>query len=930
MPSRSTNSSRSSSRLASALARLIGRPKRLSAQKLWNALKEEERVEALKSFVQQPEGRRTLVATVAERLNFRQATVARWNDSKIIQWTQTLGIGNPVANSLLHAMHLHRRREMLAHFLNALEVPNDDGLLIANNGERAFEMPDLEEPVVHAAANDLADEYGLRRVVVYFLTLTMDKTPFGVHLWTWMGGLLEPAEPDAQTDLVATTHDDEDEEEAESDDDPGRHRSFTTLDRLLVYAVVDSKQEVVRSLNEDQVDDAVEEFVKLNGRRQHSYFHLGLRDVLFDRSLGEALSDSNRDRKRWYWAGAIQGWARLESWGKIVSAYDDNSVIRRLGDGRDFATDAAARHVVRALRHVGRSAEVANFGKVEGIKSSRPLFQETLKTGTRLLRNGDAAGARSIFDRLMEVVLDCEQKPGFPPVYGPFLTVRRRRAHCLQRLLEHGRARRLLEDLLDLDPDLNHLAMVHADLGLLAGGFNSLDDVRLPTKGGGELRDHVDRLKKGEEHFRRSVKCDVEYAAHGHYCLGVLVLGENVHASEEARFGEAEYHLARARAQFRRRPNRYDSTLINRTNLYLGISRASRATYAGLSGDLTQAVQVMVEALRAGASCPPYLLAQAIDVLSAGAGAEDWSNLGRALLDTLGSDALDVLSKSESILEHCGEVVSRLRQRAHQRGDSGPAAADLRVCLASYQRAKKQKEAKEALDCLHALAMQRIGLDEFRGLLSERAGYDPGWTPAKARIALAQYHELDDDYEKACEQLRPLVHEYASKGRVDRARGVLDRIGGYPLSVEYFERERKRVEELEGQATIETPTAPPTVKKEIGPINVLFVGGDEGHQKKQQAVLEKVKQRAPHVGVTFITTGWSGNWRKHLDDVRARLPNHDAVVVMSFMRTELGKQVREACGSTPWRSCWGASGQQGMTDAILAAAEAAREADQEK
>ena len=206
---------------------------------------------------------------------------------------------------------------MLAHFLNALGVPNDDGLLVANNGERGLEIPDLEESVVHGAANDLVEEHGLRRVIVYFLTLAMDRVPFDVHLWTWMDGLSESTEPDAKSDLAAATEDQEDDE-SEGEDDPARRRSFTTLDRLLVYAVVDSKQGVVRSLDEDEVDDALEEFVNLNGRRQHSYFHLGLRDVLFGRSLGDALSDSNRDRKRWYWAGAIQGWARLESWADIV------------------------------------------------------------------------------------------------------------------------------------------------------------------------------------------------------------------------------------------------------------------------------------------------------------------------------------------------------------------------------------------------------------------------------------------------------------------------------------------------------------------------------------------------------------------------------------------------------------------------------------
>ncbi len=922
MASLPATSSRNVDRLPSALAKLVKRPKRLSAQKLWNALEKGEKSAALQSFIRRPENRRKLAAIIANRRNFREDTVAGWGNSKIIQWTQLLKLDNPVANRLLHEMHLERRREMLALFLNTLGVPNKDGVLFASNGERGFKIPDLEESAVHEAANDLVEEHGLRRVVVYFLTLALDRVPFVAHLWTWMDGLSKPAEPDTQTDLAIVPLDDDEDEEEESENDPARHRSFTTLDRLLVYALVDSKQGVVGSLDEDEIDDVVEEFVSLNGRRQHSYFHLGLRDVLFGRSPGQALTASNQDRERWYWAGVIQGWARLESWANIVTAYDANAIIRSLGNGRDFATDAAAGHVVRALRHEGRPGEVADFGRVEGLTSSRFLFQELLNTGTKLLRNGDAAGARNIFDRLMEVVRILEEREqGFPPAYQPFLTVRRRRAHCLQRLLEHDRARRLLEDLLDLDPDLNHLAMVLADLGLLAGRFNSLKDVRLPRKKE-ELRDRVDRLREGIEYFRRSVENDVEYAAHGHYCLGVLALGQSVLAQDGERYGDADNHFVRARGQFRRRPKSYDDTLVNRTDLYLGISRAA---HAGSPEDLTHAARVMVNALRAGAFFPSYLIGPAVEGIDLATGAEDLSELARALLDTFGPNALDVLARSEKALEHCGEVVRQLRERARYRGDSEPAAADLRACLTSYCKTEKREEAREALDCLQALAMQRIGLNEFMKLLSDKRNYELVWTPEDADIAMAQCHEVMGDYQAAIGRLRELFHQYASDGKRADALGVLDTIRGYGLPETDYTSLLGRADALWSPGAGKEPEiseAVPDVSS--NPASILFVGGAEPQKRAEAAVRKRVEGRAPKVEVTFVYSGWSGNWKQYLDKVHAQLPKHDAVVVLQLMRTELGRQVRKACGKKPWRSCW--QGQRSMTDAILAAAEAAWEA----
>ena len=108
------------------------------------------------------------------------------------------------------------------------------------------------------------------------------------------------------------------------------------------------------------------------------------------------------------------------------------------------------------------------------------------------------------------------------------------------------------------------------------------------------------------------------------------------------------------------------------------------------------------------------------------------------------------------------------------------------------------------------------------------------------------------------------------------------------------------------------------------PAKVLFVGGNERQSKVEDAVRTKVQRSAPRVEVTFIYPGWSGNWSQHLEKVRAEMPKHDALVLMRFMRTELGKQIRKHC-DRPWRSCW-SSGHKGMANAILAAAEAATEA----
>ena len=516
----------------------------------------------------------------------------------------------------------------------------------------------------------------------------------------------------------------------------------------------------------------------------------------------------------------------------------------------------------------------------------------------------------------MEAVRELEEH-GYPPAFAPFLTVRRRQAHCLQRALEHARARRCLENLLELESDPNHQAMVHADLGLLASRFNSLDEVSLPF-GRHELPDLVDRLREGVEHFQRSVAKDVEYAAHGHYCLGVLALAEHTLAPSKDKYGVAEDHFLRARSRFGARRKSYGKVLVEQTNLYFGISKAAQAESAG---ELAHAARIMMSALEGGAAFPPYLIDPVVAGLEVGSATDELASFATALLATGDDDALDALAKSTAVVQECGEVSDALRQRAHRLGKSELAAADLRSCLVGYLRAGRYREAEEVLDQLEALAVQGVGVAEFEELLATKAGYQPAWEPEEATIARARCLEARNQLEDALVLLQPLVHQYATEGDLHDAGGVLDRLRGYGLPTEYLALEENRVNALAEQDRTHLDAVASSAPKRQGkPVRVLFVGGDERQAKSENAVRQQVRDRAPHVQLKFIYPGWSGNWSHHLERVNAELKRHDALVMMRFMRTELGKQIRKRCDK-PWRFCWGA-GRKQMSDAIIAAAQA--------
>jgi hypothetical protein len=74
------------------------------------------------------------------------------------------------------------------------------------------------------------------------------------------------------------------------------------------------------------------------------------------------------------------------------------------------------------------------------------------------------------------------------------------------------------------------------------------------------------------------------------------------------------------------------------------------------------------------------------------------------------------------------------------------------------------------------------------------------------------------------------------------------------------------------------------------------------------------------VTLTFDFTGWSSNWGRSLDVIERRIAASDAVVVMRFIRTLLGRTVRALCSEhdRPWVACTGHG-----RDSLLAAIEQA-------
>lgn len=902
--------------LTDSLRDLADNPSLLTPLRLWRALGPGEREAVAKAFMAEaPANRSNLAWLVADARNFRPATVKKWTDTKIAEAMRHVPVSTAkYAASLLKVVPRTPARRTLVHrFAGLLGLPDPDAVF--DQDATAAVSPD----VARKAANALLGEFGASETFVYFMALVLLRAPVAGHLQRWMREQTK-AKPAPEEEPEVTPPMPEEEPpavqiRADEPDEPGRERTFTTLDRVLIRTAVDAKHGIEGALSEDEVDDMVDDYVSMNGRRHRSHFHAGFRDALFERPAADTLPTKNRSGERWYWAGAIQGWARLDMWTRIVEAHDQREAVQSLGDGFP-ASIAAVGDLVRALRAEGRVDDLAEFVRTRALTAfpSPDLFKSLLNAATDLLRQGEAARALSIFERLERASRSTE-RGGLFADDQLILAAKRRRAHCLRQLDQHDKARRILANLLKRGPAAPIRAMLHADLGLMKGGFRDLADVRLPQRA--ESVERVgEQLEAGRNHFAHAVEDDVRYASHGHFCLGVLALCKKDYPA-------AATHLEQAHAVIGTGTGHYAEQLVARVVLYMGIATVLRLS----EEDLSRGARSVADGLNAGSSLPPYLVKEVMEALDLGP-KDDLRRVAQLVKQSEDEPSFDALAASPAV-EHCKWLAPALYARARRpMRRKADVVADLHAALRGYRGAAAGdqgsfEDAFEVLDMLEGYAMQGVGADRFMKMLSQDDYDCPPLEIEDARVAHARCLEAQGKNHDAAAVLSTMFHQLAADRRVFDASGALQKIQELEPSASYWEHMQRRLAELtvhsddDGEGEVRAGD-------EARAVSVLVVGGDERQAKWEDRVQEAVGRADAQVTVHFVRSGWSANWQKPIERVRNLLHKCDAAVVMRFMRTHFGKKVREECGAADviWRFCWG----PGVTAQVRAVEEAARAA----
>lgn len=895
----------------SQLGRLLLRRDRPEIRELWMALPSTLRSEAAAAYLvangdQQAltECREILVRSLR---GFRPGIVRRWPPGEVARRISRIRLeDDDSAESMLIALFLGPRVRLQQSFFDALNVDHDDGIPRGTLAEPA----DSPMAITAAARALMGSEPAALDAAIYLVALDVLKPR------TWPGLIeivrrvltgqeserAEPVAPD-----LAPEHDPESEEtddaellarvprprRAKGSVPPGTGPDeLQELDHLLIAAIVDSRAGGATAPSDEAVDASLEQLLHLAPRRHTSYFHIGFRDALVKRPAAESLEVANEQRWRWYYSGYISALAREARHSDVVQLFDNTPIVRSLGDGL-APGPLVALHIVQALAEEQRHASAGGFVReLALVKDNGPLAARMLSIASDLMREERVPEARAYL-AVLSPGLARRRTEGHEVPAGVWADVRRRLAHCFRHENNFAASTELLEEILqDRDLDPGHKAMVLSDLGLMAAGFSRLADIRLPEREA-EIGACLDLLDRGAVKFREAFAETAQESAHGCYPLGIIALLEQ-------EFSEAFRLLEQAVARFDRARDRY-------TQGGLLVRARFAAALAGVVDERNGArvpalSEWILDGLKAGERIPAPLVEHVVTGIALSS-EELATRVTTALLACQEHTALEALA-AVSLPGSARVIAAALLERARDvRRPITARIGDLQRALRLFKMGEQGEGAESVLDEMQGLAHQNCGRGEFESMLRDQQRTIGVWDASEVADALAALLEAQGRYESAADVLAQEFHRILSGDGFDcltEAEGLLERVQGYGESAAAVASQlRARLDGARSHVSppIQTPVRPRSV-------SVLVVGGDERQEAYDERLEDHFVSNGSEIRVQFMHTGWGSNWGGFVSEFDRRKGSADGVVIMRFIRTELGRTIRRHWTGAQL-GCWG-------------------------
>jgi tetratricopeptide (TPR) repeat protein len=702
---------------------------------------------------------------------------------------------------------------------------------------------------------------------------------------------------------------------AADDPDPGEAEQatevseelFTPLDELVIRTAVATHTATVGAPDAEQLRLLVSELVHLNATRPSSYFHAGFLSALDPLVDDLEVAGMNEERWRWYRFGRLSGFVRRGQ-ADLLREELLGHPEECLGAMRDpvMGASVTAAAVESLLDSHAELASQILSHRAERFNDDVRCCNRAYEQARSLLSRQSAVDAERLFASLAE---RSDFTPGIDRV-----DVKRRLASCRRALGDYTRALAILDeaeaDARHIDPAASVRAVLAVERGLIDARVPYLSQLTFP-RSASEVETVGGRVRLGEQSFSEALQHDPA-EPRACYLLGLLAACDGDH--EEG-------------------------------------ARLLELAESGMTGDEVFESSGVLAAVRY------HRAVSSLMQLQPGTSPSSFDSLERALAEGYRPSGFEVRQAAEALAVHDSRNTGEFLRAAHERCDEP-------LGIASLVAERASKADRPAVEVAQVLANdKRLPLAERLELMIAAAegGYRLGDSPLavelaekasdlveqvgradldRAWVSLLECNEvlrdvlgaLDADAERiealrrlgddaqACAAAEALFHRVAngSSAAFDPldVLQMLSEVGG---SAERLAELRRRFDASEPAGTLHAPWM------DDRSVEVVFVGGNETQAQYQRAIDDELARKyGDGVTVHWHFPGWSSNWAKVADAAEAKLRDADVLVLMTLVRTNLGRRMRRRSGELgrPWVSCTG-HGRAALVRAIERAMEVA-------
>jgi tetratricopeptide (TPR) repeat protein len=696
---------------------------------------------------------------------------------------------------------------------------------------------------------------------------------------------------------------------------------FTPLDDVLIKAAVATYTGVEGALSRADLRNMAREFVQCSGDRHRSYFHVGFVSALDVTIDGEDLLDEIRGMNdiRWQWLyfGRLNGFARVDDNKELreeLEAHPDECVSV-LADPAMGAV--VIRHSVEALlqNNPSLAARVLTEGALadrQGVVVELGMWRKVIGSARERLAAEEISDAEQLLDGILRRVERVDSRIGpeesaREAVAAMAAEARARRSAC-ERARGNFQAATGHLDLVVESAETGEVgALVSAERGLVAAKIGRLRHIKVPATAD-EKASVIARIEPATADFNRALALGPG-ELRANYCLGALAVARD----EES---DAAEYLERTLFGVRRDP--VHEGLLAPVLFHHGLALLNTAE----PGNEGPALGHLLDAIDSGFRPRADVLANAVETL---VGVYGNRSAGARLLEAgwhrvpdvrgLLTIAHDLLRSAEQPL--LGSVLT-LQHRVGHRQQAGL----IRAALTGALLAGNDELTEACLDRMDDLldGAPDVGVvHDWTAALRDEPALREHLGAVFSDLECARRLREIGDIAEAQAVLQPLIERALHGGVVHWP--TEDLIDEYRLVADaevVSDVERRFDQLLARRAERRDEGDHPLANR-----HVVFAGGDERQEQyKADIECQLAEQYGDAVQIRWHFTGWSANWSDHARRVEADYEWADAVVLMQFVRTNLGRRIRRTCGQhdLPWVPCTG-HGRDSICRAIERAAQ---------